>query len=220
LFDLDALCGNFLRIFLIEKPPGEAERPWKPIDTGITNSKQEILSDLIQPFDRSIIYGIARMFGLRPKVLPCLVFFRDIDSIDFVVYPLKNSWEDKKLTSEFENLFSNLENAYTSAKMMVDREINELQESSPDISKLTEKIFKHDFDADTKKFAIDPNYETLVSATRKYEESLKRIHEAACDQYWVDVKQQITNRNRAFHFAGFVSHPITKTIWDIVKGLV
>ncbi|MBD3190414.1 MAG: hypothetical protein GF308_07205 [Candidatus Heimdallarchaeota archaeon] len=54
----------------------------------------------------SLVYPIADFFGLLPRDLPCLVFFRDIQTKRPIVYRIQNSLSGYELTQEFERIFS------------------------------------------------------------------------------------------------------------------
>ena len=107
--ELDRLSGNGVLIFLIDKPPKTWEEEAKIRDywreftfrTRVWEGFKEVI-----PYDRSRAYEIAEFFGIRPRLIPCIVFFRNINEREILFYPLDNSWFDERLTNEFRELFS------------------------------------------------------------------------------------------------------------------
>ena len=107
--ELDQLSGNTCLIFLIDKPPRTWEEEartreyWKEFTfrTWVWEGFTEVM-----PYDRSKAYEIAEFFGIFPNHIPCIVFFRNINERELLVYPLDNSWSDERLTREFRELFS------------------------------------------------------------------------------------------------------------------
>jgi len=59
-----------------------------------------------RPYDRAQSYEIADFFGIAPKALPCIVFFKNIDETELLVFPLKNSWNEEKLSIKLREVFS------------------------------------------------------------------------------------------------------------------
>jgi len=94
--DLHILSGEECLIFLIDKPPNKREK-MKDYCKGFTK---------VVPYDRSKSYKIADFFGISPKAIPCIVFFKNIDETELLVCPLKNSWNEEKLSIKLREVFS------------------------------------------------------------------------------------------------------------------
>jgi len=107
--DLHILSGDECLIFLIDKPPKKWEERkeikdyWKEFKfkTSIWEGFTEVV-----PYDRSKSYEIADFFGISPKVIPCIVFFKNIDETDFLIFPLKDNWNEEKLKIKLREVFS------------------------------------------------------------------------------------------------------------------
>jgi len=107
--ELDRLSGNECLIFLIDKPPRTWEEEARTRDyweeftfrTRVWEGFKEVM-----PYDKSRAYEIAEFLGIQPSLIPCIVFFRNINEREIFVYPLDNSWSDGRLTREFRELFS------------------------------------------------------------------------------------------------------------------
>jgi len=107
--EIDKLSGCDCLIFLIDKPPKTWEEEartreyWREFEfkTRMQNDFKEVM-----PHDRSRAYEIAEFLGLPPNYIPCIVFFRNINERELLIYPLDNSWSDERLTRELRELFS------------------------------------------------------------------------------------------------------------------
>ena len=107
--ELDRLSGNECLIFLIDKPPRTWEEEARTRDYWEEFTFRAIVWEgfkEVMPYDRSRAYEIAEFLGIRPNLIPCIVFFRNINEREILVYPLDNSWSDERLTREFRELFS------------------------------------------------------------------------------------------------------------------
>ena len=107
--ELDRLSGSKCLIFLIDKPPKSWEEEAKAreywAEFKFRQWVWEGFTEII-PYDRSKAYEIAEFLSISPRFIPCLVFFRNINETELLVYPLDNSWSDEKSTKEFRELFS------------------------------------------------------------------------------------------------------------------
>lgn len=109
--EIDSLSGRDYLIFLIDKPPKTWEEEartreyWREFEfkTWIWDGFKEVM-----PYDRSKAYKIADFLGLPPNYIPCIIFFRNINERDLLMYPLDNSWSDERLTKELRELFSSV----------------------------------------------------------------------------------------------------------------
>lgn len=109
--ELDRLSESECLIFLIDNPP----KAWEE-EARTREYWREFIFKIsvwdgfkkVMPYNKSKAYKIAEFLGISPRYIPCIVFFRNINERDLLVYPLDNSWSDERLTRELRELFSSV----------------------------------------------------------------------------------------------------------------
>jgi len=91
--ELNALSGQVLRIFVIERPArwSTALRYWRPhLERPLLRMFGTMRWLRWKPFDKHHAYDIARALDVSPSSLPCLALFRGVDSRRRVVFPIES----------------------------------------------------------------------------------------------------------------------------------
>lgn len=99
---LHELSGDYCLIFLIDQPSKDPSTYWqdftfKDVWEGFTRSR---------PYNKAKAYEIADYFGILPREMPCIVFFKSIYDKDLLVFPLENSWREEDLRTHFREIFT------------------------------------------------------------------------------------------------------------------
>lgn len=107
--DLHHLSGSDCLIFLIDKPL----KKWDIMEETKDYQKEFIYKTSDRKgfndeelYDRTKSYKIADFFGIAPKALPCIVFFKNIDETELLVFLFKNSWNEEKISIKLREIFS------------------------------------------------------------------------------------------------------------------
>lgn len=98
--ELDEMTGHHLNIYTIEEPTSvqgvSAKLYWQ---ARIEKSKYDFLHLMgwtqSKPYDKNHSHRIARLFGLYPDSLPCVVFFEDIKGTEKVVVTIPRIQTDQ-----------------------------------------------------------------------------------------------------------------------------
>ncbi len=106
---LDELSGPNCLIFLIDEP----SRMWLETAKGRHYWSQFLFQQRIwegftasKPYEKARAYEIARSFGLDPRAMPCVAFFKDISDAELVVFRATRSWKEPQLTEFFRGIFA------------------------------------------------------------------------------------------------------------------
>jgi hypothetical protein len=106
--EIDMAAGNDCKIFLIERPPksyidDEERKEW--VEKLIVNEvpEQDIMQ--IPEYDRATAYKIAGEFNIDYSEMPCIAFFKDLESNDFIIYNFDNTSSDQSITGQLRAIF-------------------------------------------------------------------------------------------------------------------
>lgn len=107
--ELSSMSGQSCFFFVIEKPSPEwieDSRKYlgdlSPIYTEILERK--LGQNLYKPFDKAQAYEIAERFSIKPKQLPCILFFERLESEQILIVEI-NDYIDKPSTDEYRDFF-------------------------------------------------------------------------------------------------------------------
>lgn len=103
---LDSLTGNDFILFLFEQ-----------LDSYVSRFLHELPKteegNTIPTPDAS--FDVAWKFEVPLEDLPCIVFFKDINEKEFLVYPLNKDWNDDELDNAFRCVTTDFQNAQKKA---------------------------------------------------------------------------------------------------------
>lgn len=121
---LDKLSGWHCLITLIEKPYNyENVNYWKQLGLSENNSKkiyEYLLKEKpdewetkvndwflnFKPYDRNVHIEIAERLGIPYTEMPCLVFYTNTNSKEYLVYSFSNEWSFDHISEHMKSVFS------------------------------------------------------------------------------------------------------------------
>ncbi len=118
--EIDRMTGPDCRVFLVEKPPknwleeAETREYWKEYnDKDFWEGFRTV-----KPYKEGEAYSIAIKLGIPIDSLPCIVFFKDLNSYELLVYKIINKSEPEQITRELRELF-----AVTNRRFLTDKSL-------------------------------------------------------------------------------------------------
>lgn len=123
---LDRISGDYCLITLIEKPESyENVEYWKNLELSEDNSKRiyEFLVEKtpseweskindwflqFKPYDRNVHIEIADRLGIHYTEMPCIVFYTNTNSKEFLVYNFSNDWSHSHISEHMKAIFSSV----------------------------------------------------------------------------------------------------------------
>jgi hypothetical protein len=106
--ELDSLSGECL-IFVADRPRGFHDYMFRDYNMrfwdGVGGVEENWWKETT-PYDDVEIYGVAEHLGIDRGAIPCLVFFKDLGSREFIVYPLGDGRDESLLTEKLSGLFA------------------------------------------------------------------------------------------------------------------
>jgi hypothetical protein len=91
--ELNALSGNHLRLFVVERPPDwkRAKKYWRAqLEPPLLRTLATMRWLRTSPYDKSGLYEVARELGVAPDQFPCLALFGGT-SDSTVVFPIRSA---------------------------------------------------------------------------------------------------------------------------------